>query len=65
MKFCVWVLEVAVLAAKQDRILWWEVWEAFNTRSEAVAARRKGEKGKFGALMKKCQRIRKYIPERP
>jgi hypothetical protein len=66
-KFCVWVIEIAILSAKLDRILHWEVWSAHNTRSEAVKERYK-DVGKPGAIrvtkhwVQATTRIRKYIP---
>jgi hypothetical protein len=60
---CVWVLELAILNARCDRISYWEVWEPFNTRSEAVKKRNK-ETGTFKQrkVPKSCWRIRKYVP---
>lgn len=60
-RFCVWVLEIAVLTAKGDRIAYWEIWEAFNTKSEAVSEQRKNGQSKLPKIGS-WQRIRKYVP---
>lgn len=65
-KFNVWVLEIAILNAVRPTISHWEVWQAFNTRSEAVAERDKPQKGKLKfskRWIRATQRIRKYVPE--
>jgi hypothetical protein len=65
---CVWVLEIAVLNAVRPTISHWEIWQAFNTRSEAVAERDKPWKGKIKISKKfqrSTQRIRKYVPGGP
>jgi len=71
----VWVLELAVLKAnapiyregrrsplKRD-IAYWEIWQCFNTRREAVDARDNGT-GRFAQrkVPKQFWRIRKYVP---
>lgn len=67
-KMCVWVREVGVLSAKGDRIVKWEIWEAFNTLVEAKKDWRHDlnnlpswETVKF---FKNTNRIRKYVPEK-
>lgn len=76
--FSVWVLEIAVLKARTaalhregkglsvraEDIAYWEVWQAFNSRSEAVKARNEGT-GRFveRKVPQIYWRIRKYVPE--
>ena len=58
MSKCVWVIELAVLTADGMRTASWDIWEAFNTRAEALIRKRAMQKGiDDGAL-----RIKKYIP---
>ena len=58
----VWVLELAVLEARRQVVGKWEIWQAFNTRAEAMEERDK-DNGKKFALPKFMYRIRKYVPE--
>lgn len=62
-QFCCWVLEIGVLHATQPQIAYWEIWQAFNTRSEAVAERDKPQKIGSKAFHRATMRIRKYVPE--
>ena len=62
-KFCVWVMEIAILSASGKRILYWEVWKTFNTRAEAVAERDKPRaKWVSRRFVEATTRIRKYVP---
>lgn len=65
-KFCVWVWEIAVLKANGNGIAYWEVWQAFNTRAEAVEAQKRerlGGKLKLSQnFYRATQRMRKYVP---
>lgn len=60
---CVWVLEIAVLSARNDRIIYWEIWDVFALRSDAVKKRNR-EMGAWSErkVPKPYWRIRKYIP---
>jgi hypothetical protein len=62
--FVVYVLEIAILTVKLDRISKWEIWNCYNTRGAAIAARER-ESGRFkdNKVPKQLWRIRKYVPD--
>lgn len=62
----VWVLEIGIYHATLPKISKWEVWQSFNTRSEAVAERDKPSSSKFRVSRRARRamfRIVKYVPE--
>jgi len=63
-KLHVWVYEIGVLHATQNRVSHWEVWSAHTTRAAAIKERDKPtKKFKFTRAFKKAtSRIRKYVP---
>lgn len=63
-RLCVWVYEIGVLHATQNRVSHWEVWSAHTTRADAIKERdRPRKKYKFTRAFKKAtSRIRKYVP---
>lgn len=65
MRKCVWVVEVGVLHATKPFVSQWEIWQAFNTRHEAVKERlRMHSKVETKRFHEATTRIMKYVPDR-